>query len=317
MEFSHTPVLLREAVDALGIDPAGVYYDGTAGGGGHSFAIASGLTTGRLVASDRDPDAVAAATKRLEGLPATVIRGDFCDAPEILAGAGVDRVDGALLDLGVSSYQLDEPERGFSYKADAPLDMRMSREGFSAADLVNTYPEEQIARILREYGEEANARPIARAIARRRAVKPITTTGELAGIIAESVPAAARRAGHPARRSFQAIRIAVNGEIDRLPAALYGIFGVLKTGGRLAVITFHSVEDRAVKRVFADLCRGCICPPDFPVCRCGRIPAAKNIFRGPVTPGGEELAANPRARSAKLRAIEKTGERAYEQSKVL
>ena len=305
----HQPVLLRQTLEALDIRPQGVYLDGTAGGGGHAFAIASRLTTGRLIALDQDPDAVAEASARLAGLPATVVQTNFTHMGEVLADLGIDGVDGILLDIGVSSHQLDEASRGFSYHMEAPLDMRMSQSGPTAADLVAALPEQQLADILFRYGEEKYARPIARAIVRRREEEPILTTTQLADIIRDAVPAAYRRDGHPARKSFQALRIAVNGELDCLSAALDTAFDCLHEGGRLAVITFHSLEDRMVKQRFADWRKGCICPPDFPVCVCGRTPAAELVLRHPATADEEELARNPRSRSAKLRCVCKRHER--------
>ncbi len=299
----HRPVLLEETLSALDVRPDGLYLDGTAGGGGHSHAIASRLTTGRLIALDRDPDAVREATRRLEGLPATVVPSNFTAMDRVLREQGIDAVDGILLDIGVSSHQLDAPERGFSYHHDAPLDMRMSRSGPTAADMVNTLPERELADILFRFGEEKFSRSIARAILRERAASPIETTGRLAEIVRNAVPAAARRDGHPARRTFQALRIAVNGELDCLSAALDTAFRCLKDGGRLAVITFHSLEDRMVKQRFQALRRGCLCPPDFPVCVCGRTPAAELVLRRPAEASPEELAANPRSRSARLRCI--------------
>ncbi|MBQ3134139.1 MAG: 16S rRNA (cytosine(1402)-N(4))-methyltransferase RsmH [Clostridia bacterium] len=301
----HLPVLLEPTIDALNVQPDGLYVDGTAGGGGHSFAIASRLTTGHLYSLDRDPDAIAEAGARLQGLPATVVQSNFTEMDKVLAAQGIDGVDGILLDIGVSSHQLDTASRGFSFHMDAPLDMRMSQSGPTAADLINTADEREIARILWEYGEEKFSRQIARNIVAARADKPITTTFELSDIICESVPAAVRRAGHPARKSFQAIRIAVNGELDCLSAALDTAFRCLKVGGRLAVITFHSLEDRIVKQRFQTWRQGCTCPREFPVCVCGRTPAAEPAIRKPVTATPEEEAANPRSRSAKLRCVTK------------
>ncbi len=299
----HRPVLLDETLAALDIRPDSVYLDGTAGGGGHSKAIASRLTTGRLIALDQDPDAVREASRRLEGLPAVVVRSNFTAMDQVLEELGVKAVDGILLDIGVSSHQLDAPERGFSYHHDAPLDMRMSQSGSTAAELVNSLSAEELADIFFRFGEEKFSRPIARAIVRERAAEPIVTTGRLAEIIKSAVPAAVRREGHPARQVFQALRIAVNGELDCLSAALDTAFDCLKEGGRLAVITFHSLEDRLVKQRFAAWRQGCVCPPDFPVCVCGRTPAAEPILRKPAQASPAELKENPRARSAKLRCV--------------
>lgn len=303
MEFKHKSVLLNEAISALDIKPDGIYVDGTAGGAGHSSEIAKKLKNGFLYALDRDPDAVKTATERLSGYPAKVIESNFSDMAAVLAGEGVDGVDGVLLDLGVSSFQLDSAQRGFSYRADAPLDMRMSKSGLSAADIVNTYSVQGLTDIFRNYGEEKFAYKIANRIVSEREKEPILTTLKLADIIAASVPAAARRDGHPARKCFQAIRIAVNGELDILGGALDSAFGLLKKDGVLAVITFHSLEDRIVKQKFKEYTTGCICPPDFPVCVCGRTPAGRLSFKKPVEPSQRELEENPRSRSAKLRAI--------------
>ena len=303
MEFKHKSVLLNEAISALDIKPDGIYVDGTAGGAGHSSEIAKKLKNGFLYALDRDPDAVKTATERLSGYPAKVIESNFSDMAAVLEGEGVDGVDGVLLDLGVSSFQLDSAQRGFSYRADAPLDMRMSKSGLSAADIVNTYSVQGLTDIFRNYGEEKFAYKIANRIVSEREKEPILTTLKLADIIAASVPAAARRDGHPARKCFQAIRIAVNGELDILGGALDSAFGLLKKDGVLAVITFHSLEDRIVKQKFKEYTTGCICPPDFPVCVCGRTPAGRLSFRKPVEPSQRELEENPRSRSAKLRAI--------------
>ena len=303
MEFSHRPVLLEETIAALDIKPDGIYVDGTAGGAGHSSEIAKRLGNGFLYALDRDPDAVKTASERLKGFPAKVIQSNFRDMDTVLAAEGVDKVNGILLDLGVSSYQLDSAERGFSYRKDAPLDMRMSKTGLSAADIVNTYSAEQLTDIFKKYGEEKFAYRIANRIAAERAEKPILSTVQLADIIASSVPAAARRDGHPARKCFQAIRIAVNGELESLEESLDKAFGLLCKDGVLAIITFHSLEDRMVKQKFKEYCTGCICPPDFPVCVCGRTPAGRPATRKPVEPDINELEENPRSRSAKLRAV--------------
>ena len=306
MEFSHVPVLLNECLEGLAIDPAGTYLDGTAGGGGHSSEIARRLTTGRLISLDQDPDAVAAATERLKGLPATVVRTNFRYARRALAGLGVTSLNGALLDLGVSSHQLDDGERGFSYRQDAPLDMRMSQSGPTAADLVNSAGREELARILREYGEEPYAWAIAGRIVRQREQKPFATTLELADAIASALPPAVRRKDkNPSRRSFQAIRIAVNGEMDALSEGLDEIFDLLAPGGRFAIITFHSLEDRLVKNRFRQWATACTCPPEYPVCVCGGKAKAKLITRKPIEAAPEELETNRRSRSAKLRVIEK------------
>ena len=306
MEFSHVPVLLNECLEGLAIDPAGTYLDGTAGGGGHSSEIARRLTTGRLISLDQDPDAVAAATERLKGLPATVVRTNFRYARRALADLGVSAINGALLDLGVSSHQLDDGERGFSYRQDAPLDMRMSQSGPTAADLVNSAGREELARILREYGEEPYAWAIAGRIVRQREQKPFATTLELADTIASALPPAVRRKDkNPSRRSFQAIRIAVNGEMEALSEGLDEIFDLLAPGGRFAVITFHSLEDRLVKNRFRQWATACTCPPEYPVCVCGGRAKAKLITRKPIEAAPDELELNRRSRSAKLRVIEK------------
>ena len=305
-EFSHTPVLLAECLEGLRIRPDGVYVDGTAGGAGHSREIAKRLTTGRLIALDKDPDAVKTARERLEGLPAQVVESDYADLPQVLDRLGIPAVDGILLDLGVSSHQLDTPERGFSYMADAPLDMRMSQKGPSAYDLVNTWDVSSLARVIREFGEERYALAIAKKICRAREKKPVETTGELAELIREAIPPSARyEGGHPAKRTFQAIRIAVNSELDNLSRCLDTAFGRLAPGGRFAVITFHSLEDRMVKQKFAAYCKGCICPPDFPVCVCGHTPEGRLVNRKPIEPSLEERERNSRSKSAKLRILEK------------
>lgn len=305
MEFSHISVLLNESIAALNIKENGIYVDGTAGGGGHSFEIASRLKKGKLIALDRDPDAIKAATKRLSGLSAEVVQSNFKDFDKVLDEKEIDLIDGMLLDLGVSSHQLDETQRGFSYHADASLDMRMSQSGTTAADLVNTLSVEELTDILNRYGEEKFAYRIAKAIEKQREISPIITTAKLAEVISSAVPAAVRRDGHPARKSFQAIRIAVNGELDALSEVLEKAFYRLKKGGVLAVITFHSLEDRMVKQTFASLTKGCTCPPDFPVCVCGNTPKGKLVTKKPIAPSNAEEKANPRSRSAKLRAIER------------
>ena len=305
MEFSHKSVLLNEAVASLNIKPDGIYVDGTAGGGGHSFEIAKRLKTGTLIALDRDPDAIKAATKRLSGLSVKVICSNFKDFDTVLNELNIEKIDGMLLDLGVSSYQLDNAERGFSYHNDAPLDMRMGNKGVTASELINTLSVSELTRILSEYGEEKFAYKIAKAIEKRREAAPILTTGELAEIISSAVPAAAKRDKHPAKKSFQAIRIAVNGELDALKEVLQKAFDRLKCGGVLSIITFHSIEDRIVKQAFAGFTKGCTCPADFPVCVCGKVPSGRLVNKKPIIPSENEILENKRARSAKLRAIEK------------
>ena len=305
--FNHKPVLFEETIESLNINPEGTYIDGTAGGGGHSGAILERLSTGTLLSIDQDPDAIATVTKRLAKYPGSVIaKGNFSEMVRLAAEKGITEADGVLLDIGVSSYQLDAAERGFSYHADAPLDMRMSKSGTSAADLVNTLSWQQLAEIISRYGEDKSAVRIAKGIVAAREEKPIETTLELAEIIRESVPAAVRRAeGHPARKTFQALRIAVNGELDALRAGLEAAFSLLKPGGRLSVITFHSLEDRIVKQQMNAWCTGCTCPKDFPVCVCGKKPQGRLIYKKGLAPSEAELAENPRARSARLRVIEK------------
>ena len=305
MEFSHISVLLNETIDSLNIKPDGIYVDGTAGGAGHSTEIAKRLNGGMLYALDQDPDAVAVATERLKNYPATVINTNFRDMDIALKKYGVTGVDGILLDLGVSSYQLDNGERGFSYHKDAPLDMRMSKSGITAADLVNTMSHGELTRIFRDYGEERFAPKIASNIVRSREQAPILTTLQLADIIANSVPAAARRDGHPARKCFQALRICVNSELESLREVLDKAFDLLNKGGVLSIITFHSLEDRMVKQKFKEFCTGCTCPPDIPVCVCGKTPKGELLTRKPVIATEEELELNPRSRSAKLRSVVK------------
>ncbi len=307
MEFVHIPVLLHEVLEGLNIQPDGIYVDGTVGGAGHSTEIAKRLTDGgRLIGFDRDPDAIAVAAARLANYPAKVVHHNYDEMRDVLSAMQIDSVDGVLLDLGVSSHQLDERARGFSYHEDAPLDMRMSQSGMTAEELVNTASEQELSRILYTYGEENFARSIARRIVQTRETKPIHTTLELAEIIKASVPPKVRRVKNPCKKSFQAIRIAVNGELEHLEAGLKAAFSVLRPGGRLAVITFHSLEDRLVKQQFAAWCQGCICPPDFPQCVCGRTPEAKLINRKPIIAGEAELTQNSRSRSAKLRILERS-----------
>lgn len=307
--FHHVSVLLDASIDALNIRPDGIYVDGTLGGGGHSREIASRLTTGHLIGIDRDETALAAAGERLAPFMdrVTLVHSNFCEMDSVIRSLGYPGVDGVLLDLGVSSPQLDESSRGFSYMADAPLDMRMDRgDTLTAYQVVNEWPYEELKRILFDYGEELYAPLIAGAICRRREQKPIATTLELVDIIRGSVPPAAlREKQHPAKRSFQAIRIAVNDELGAVSKAMEAAIPMLNPGGHLAVITFHSLEDRIVKSAMAEAARGCTCPPSFPVCVCGKKPKVKLLSRKPVLPGPEELEENPRARSAKLRVCEK------------
>lgn len=308
-ELIHKPVLLRESIEALNIRPDGVYVDGTLGRAGHSIEIAQRLTTGRLICVDRDQAAIDSAKERLAPWMdrVTLVHRNFCELGEILKEIGVSGADGMLFDLGVSSPQLDDPARGFSYMHDAPLDMRMDEsQPLSAHNVVNEWNFEDLRRILYDYGEERYAPRIARAIVEARAEQPIQTTGRLVEIIKSAMPAPAlREKQHPAKRSFQAIRIAVNGELDALPPMLEAATDGLNPGGRLAVITFQSLEDRIVKKTMRELATGCICPPEFPVCVCGRKPKLTLITRKPIVSGEEELKENPRARSAKLRVAEK------------
>ena len=305
MEFSHISVLLYETVNSLNIKPDGIYVDGTVGGAGHSTEIAKRLTTGRIICFDQDPDAIKTATERLANYNATIVHSNFSNIKSELEKLGVEKVDGIMMDLGVSSYQLDEGSRGFSYHKDAPLDMRMSKEGTTAADLVNNLSVYELCNIFEKYGEEKFSFKIAKGIERARQVKPIETTLELAEIISSSVPAAARRDGHPARKCFQALRIAVNGELEILENALKDAFECLNVGGILSVITFHSLEDRIVKNTFSSFCKGCECPPDFPVCVCGKTPDGELVTRKPILPSEDEISNNQRSRSAKLRSVKK------------
>lgn len=307
MDFKHIPVLFNESIDALDIKPDGLYADCTAGGGGHSNAILDRLSeNGRLIAVDRDPEAIATLAERFEGREnVSIVNDNFFNIKTILSRFTDEGADGILADLGVSSHQLDDAARGFSFHADAPLDMRMSMQGMSAADAVNSLSQRELQDIIYRYGEDKFAPRIAAWIVRAREEKPIETTLELAEIIKSSIPAAARReGGHPARRTFQALRIYVNGELDGLDGAISDMFDSLKVGGRLAIITFHSLEDRAIKQTFASLCEGCICPPEFPVCVCGRKSRGR-LPQKALAPSREELERNPRSRSARLRVIEK------------
>ncbi|MGN0559296.1 MAG: 16S rRNA (cytosine(1402)-N(4))-methyltransferase RsmH [Acutalibacteraceae bacterium] len=306
MNFSHISVLLNESVDGLDIKPNGIYVDGTAGGGGHSAEILKRLENGRLISIDQDPDAIAAVTERFRGNEKSIIiKGNFADMKELLENRGIRMVDGVLLDIGVSSHQLDTAERGFSFHEDAPLDMRMSQQGTTAGELVNTLPFEELRRIIFQYGEEKYASSIASAIVKARENQPINTTLELAEIIKGAVPQKVRRDGHPARKTFQALRIAVNGELDKLRQGMEQAFELLSSGGRLAIITFHSLEDRIVKQQMAKWCEGCVCPKDFPVCVCGNKPKARLVNKKPITAASTELDKNQRSRSAKLRICEK------------
>ena len=308
-EFHHVSVLLDECIEGLNIKPDGIYVDGTLGGAGHSSQIARRLTTGRLIGIDRDPVALKAASERLApyGDRVTLVHSNFCEIAQVLEDLNIEGVDGILLDLGVSSPQLDEVSRGFSYMADAPLDMRMNSEDtLSAYDVVNTWSYEELRRILFDYGEERYAPKIASAICKRREEKPIETTLELVDVIRGAMPAQAlREKQHPAKRSFQAIRIAVNDELGSVEKVMKDAIPCLNPGGRLAVITFHSLEDRIVKTAMAGAAKGCTCPPSFPVCVCGKKPQVHVITRKPITSTDAELERNPRARSAKLRVCEK------------
>lgn len=302
MEFVHKSVLFDEAINALSLNSEKIILDGTAGGGGHSCEIAK--TAKRLIAVDRDPDAVTVLNERLGSMQnVTIVHNNFSQIKSILKSLDIEKIDGVLLDLGVSSFQLDTAERGFSFHKNAPLDMRMSKSGISAKDVVNTYSEQDLADIIFKYGEEKFARKIAYNIVKSRQDKPIETTFELVDIIKSSLPQRAMRDSHPARKTFQAIRIEVNGELDVLKSTLDDAFDCLNSGGRIAVITFHSLEDRIVKEKFNEWCRGCICPKEFPVCVCGNKPKGK-VFKA-VSPSDKELEANPRARSSRLRVFEK------------
>ncbi|MBQ0126217.1 MAG: 16S rRNA (cytosine(1402)-N(4))-methyltransferase RsmH [Clostridiales bacterium] len=307
--FSHTSVLLYECIDALNIRPDGIYVDCTTGGGGHSYEIAKRLDGGRLICIDRDDDALAAAKLRLAPFEdkITFVKSNFSELENVLASLGISGIDGALADLGVSSYQLDTAERGFSYNLDAPLDMRMDKsQPFSAYDVVNAYDESELRRVIYDYGEDNFAPKIAAAIVKARAQKPIESTLELAEIVKSAYPTKVRVTGHhPAKQTFQAIRIEVNGELEIIEPTVKSIVSNLNAGGRIAVITFHSLEDRAVKTTFAELAQGCTCPPSFPVCVCGKKPKIKIISKKPILPSSDEISVNRRSHSAKLRVAEK------------
>ncbi len=303
MEFNHKSVLFDEAIDALAIDESKIIADGTAGGGGHSSEIAKRAR--KLIAIDRDPDAIKVLNERLGDIPnVSIVHGNFADIKEILSSLGICGIDGLLLDLGVSSFQLDEAARGFSFHQNAPLDMRMSKEGLSARDVVNTYSEQALADIIWRYGEEKYSRSIAKNIVAARGEKPIETTFELVEVIRKSMPARELKKGHPARKTFQAIRIEVNGELEKLKEALNNAFDCLNPGGIIAIITFHSLEDRIVKEKFAEWTRGCVCPKEFPVCVCGNKPRGELPFKS-KSPSEKELSENPRARSSRLRVFKK------------
>lgn len=310
MEFKHVSVLLQETIDGLNVKPDGIYVDGTTGGGGHSYEICKRLgENGRLICIDQDTEALAAAEKRLEPFAGkvTLVKSNYAQMKEVLKQQGIDKIDGIVLDLGVSSYQLDNAERGFSYREDAPLDMRMDREQtLTARDIVNEYPESELYRVIKEYGEERFAKNIARNICKRRQDKPLETTFELVNVIRSSMPAKARNGkSHPAKRTFQAIRIECNQELEVLRQALGEMVDLLRDGGRISIITFHSLEDRMVKTSFRRQENPCTCPPDFPVCVCGNKPKGKVITRKPILPSEEECEQNTRSKSAKLRVFER------------
>ena len=309
MEFKHKSVLLEETIEGLNIKPDGIYVDGTLGGAGHAREVCKKLSAkGRFIGIDQDQDAIIAASERLAPFKqATVIRSNYCYIVPELAARGINKVDGILLDLGVSSYQLDNEERGFTYRVDAPLDMRMDqRQMQTASDIVNGYEEKELYRIIRDYGEDKFAKNIAKHIVAARQVKPITTTGELTEIIRESIPMKMQvKSGHPAKRTFQAIRIELNRELDVLRDSLDGMIDILDDGGRLCIITFHSLEDRIVKTIFRKNENPCTCPSDFPVCVCGKKSKGKVITRKPILPGETEMEENPRSKSAKLRIFER------------
>ena len=308
MEFAHKSVLLDETIEGLKIKPDGIYLDGTLGGGGHSSEICRRLSGGRLIGIDQDAEAIAAATERLEPFreKVTLVRDNYCNAPAVVKSLGLEGVDGIVLDLGVSSYQLDNVERGFSYRYDTALDMRMdTRQSLSAKEIVNEYPERELYRIIRDYGEDQFAKNIAKHIAAARKDRPIETTGELNELIKAAIPAKMRaNGGHPSKRTFQAIRIECNHELDVLKNSLDELIGLLNPGGRICIITFHSLEDRIVKSAFRKNENPCTCPPDFPVCVCGKESQGKVITRKPILPGAQELETNSRSKSAKLRIFE-------------
>ena len=309
MEFAHKSVLLDETIEGLKIKPDGIYLDGTLGGGGHSSEICRRLSGGRLIGIDQDAEAIAAATERLEPFreKVTLVRDNYCNAPAVVKSLGLEGVDGIVLDLGVSSYQLDNVERGFSYRYDTALDMRMdTRQSLSAKEIVNEYPERELYRIIHDYGDDQFAKNIAKHIAAARKDRPIETTGELNELIKAAIPAKMRaNGGHPSKRTFQAIRIECNHELDVLKNSLDELIGLLNPGGRICIITFHSLEDRIVKSAFRKNENPCTCPPDFPVCVCGKESQGKVITRKPILPGAQELETNSRSKSAKLRIFEK------------
>lgn len=311
MEFKHKSVLLKETIEYLNIRPDGIYVDGTLGGGGHAYEVCKRLSDkGRFIGIDQDEDAIKAATRRLSEFEdkTQIIRSNYCDMAETLAEVGIARVDGMILDLGVSSYQLDDPTRGFTYRVDAPLDMRMDKRwNFTAKELLNTYSEQELYRIIREYGEDKFAKNIARHIVQAREQKEIETTGELTEIIKAAIPAKVRMTGgHPAKRTFQAIRIELNRELEVLEESLEDMIHLLNPGGRICIITFHSLEDRIVKNIYKKSENPCTCPSDFPVCVCGKKPLGRVVTKRPVVPTEEETTYNPRSKSAKLRVFERT-----------
>lgn len=309
MEFKHRSVLLEETIDGLAVKPDGIYVDGTLGGGGHSYEICRRLSeNGRLIGIDQDEDAIAAASKRLEGFSdrVTIVRSNYCNMRRVLTELGIEKVDGIVLDLGVSSYQLDTVDRGFSYKYDTELDMRMDRrQTLTAKEIVNTYSEKELFRIFRDYGEEQFSQNIAKHIVRNRQEKEIVTTFELNEIIKAAIPAKFRTNGHPSKRVFQAIRIECNKELDVLRDSMDDMISMLNPGGRLSIITFHSLEDRIVKSAFRKNEHPCTCPPEFPVCVCGKVSMGKSVYRKPILPSEQELEENSRSKSAKLRVFEK------------